>query len=245
MNKTLGLFILTVFITSCFTQMKKNPNETLIKNTILDTNKEKDPSPPVSSIFLKGNGEIRTAGEYKKFSFNIKNKKDSIIWVSIRSFLGLEIARFKITQDSICFLNRLEKKYFAKLITEVDFFSQEHLSFDLLQQIITASPPVFAENHKRKTEKGKTCFFSENLIYCFDQNNKFESAEHKKNKTVLDYKFSEYDKKKLFPNTVYLELKDVAFNTSVFKLTLNYTAVGFNSVRFQEFIIPKNYEQIK
>ncbi|MCB0807539.1 MAG: DUF4292 domain-containing protein, partial [Bacteroidales bacterium] len=51
----------------------------------------------------------------KKNSFRgqLRMRKDSAIWVSFSPALGIEMARLLITEDSVKFINRINKTYFA------------------------------------------------------------------------------------------------------------------------------------
>lgn len=43
----------------------------------------------------------------------IKIKRDSIVWVSVSAMLGIEVARIKMTPDSLFVINRLQSSYYA------------------------------------------------------------------------------------------------------------------------------------
>lgn len=63
-------------------------------------------------------------------------KKDSIIWASLSPALGLELARLKISHDSLRFLNRMERVYFEgdyQLITRI---MPTTIDFNLLQSLL-------------------------------------------------------------------------------------------------------------
>ena len=95
------------------------------------------------------------------FSANLRMRKDSVIWVSITTMLGIEVARAMITPDSIKFINRLapeDQKYF-----EGDFNSLSKLigvdldlNFSFLQSIITGNYyPHYADSVFKATEHQK------------------------------------------------------------------------------------------
>ena len=80
-------------------------------------------------------GSINFAGDYNTFNGQIRIKNGEEIWITITK-LGLEIARLKITTDSVFLHNRLERtatirdfSYFKEL-TGVDF------TFDMLQDML-------------------------------------------------------------------------------------------------------------
>ncbi len=47
------------------------------------------------------------------FNGNLRIKSDSIIWISLSSIFGIEVARIMLTPDSLKFIDRLQKKYYT------------------------------------------------------------------------------------------------------------------------------------
>lgn len=43
----------------------------------------------------------------------IKIKRDSLVWISVSAVLGIEVARLKLTPDSLFLINRLQSTYYA------------------------------------------------------------------------------------------------------------------------------------
>lgn len=83
----------------------------------------------------RGQLALEDKNETTSSGFSLRMKKDSIIWVSVLPGLGIEAARFKITQDSVYFMNRLHKEYAA---TDFNFLSDRfnvEINFDVLQAI--------------------------------------------------------------------------------------------------------------
>ena len=68
---------------------------------------------------------------------NIRIKQDSLIWVSLTAVLGIEVARVRITQDSVWFVNRIEKEYavmdFAGLSRQMNM----PINFEIVQAMLT------------------------------------------------------------------------------------------------------------
>lgn len=71
-----------------------------------------------------------------EFKGQIRIRRDSVIWVSFSPALGIEMARLIITQDSIKYLNRLDKEYFMGDYDFVNRFLETNIDFDILQSFI-------------------------------------------------------------------------------------------------------------
>lgn len=76
----------------------------------------------------------------------IRMQKDSVIWISIRPVLGIELVRILITPDSVKMIN-----FFKKTITlrSADSLLQLfHIPFDFssLQDLIVGNPPVITDS---------------------------------------------------------------------------------------------------
>jgi hypothetical protein len=52
-------------------------------------------------------------GDKVSSNLSLRIRKDSLIWVSVVPALGIEVARLRITPDSLHLMNRLNKTYFA------------------------------------------------------------------------------------------------------------------------------------
>lgn len=86
----------------------------------------------------------------KKNSFRgqLRMRKDSAIWVSFSPALGIEMARLLITEDSVKFINRINKTYFAGDYRVVNNFLGTNVDYDILQSIILGNDLTYYENGK-------------------------------------------------------------------------------------------------
>lgn len=66
------------------------------------------------SIQAEGNGM-----SYDNLSGQIRMRKDSLVWLSVTSTMGVEALRAKISNDSVWILNRLEKTYLAEPLDSI------------------------------------------------------------------------------------------------------------------------------
>lgn len=78
----------------------------------------------------------------------IRMRKDSAIWVTLSPALGIEMARILITNDSIKFINRLNKTFFVGNYQFVNEFLGTNVDFDVLQSILLGNDLTYYENGK-------------------------------------------------------------------------------------------------
>jgi hypothetical protein len=88
------------------------------------------------SFEARANLSYRQNRKHLDFKAQVRIIKDSLIWVSFNQDLGIEVARVMITQDSVKFVDRINKQY---LLTDYDFidkFLNTNVDFGMLQSII-------------------------------------------------------------------------------------------------------------
>jgi hypothetical protein len=66
----------------------------------------------------------------------LRMKNDSIMWVSFSPALGIEAARILLTNDSVKFINRLNKKYFEGEYSLLDSLLNTTIEFSILQSML-------------------------------------------------------------------------------------------------------------
>jgi hypothetical protein len=113
MNRSVRLFIAILLLFSAAACKKKavpakseatGPGAAL-KVDVLNTE--------FTSFSAKGRMQLEKPDEKLASSVTIRIKKDSVIWLSIVPGLGIEVARVRITPDTIQVLDRLHKEYMA------------------------------------------------------------------------------------------------------------------------------------
>lgn len=78
-------------------------------------------------------------GKTNDVKLNIRIRKDSAIWVSISAGVGIEAARVLLTRDSVLFLNRLNKTFFAGNYQFINKMINAQVDFDIVQAILTGN----------------------------------------------------------------------------------------------------------
>ena len=238
MSNTFTRIILFFFITSCGIKKPIKTNEFSPKKSkelikLVET-KHND----YDFISLKANVKIKNADQEINFKTNIKNQKDSIIWISANAFLGVEIFRAQITPDTIYIINRLKKTYSKKAYSEIKSIIDFDFSFDEIQDIIMGIIRINEEKCDFKKEQEKYHLYSANYQYFINK----EYRTYKKvfkNKNAEIY-FDKYNLSDKFPRIV--KLKTGSINAT--EIEVNYTKVKFNQLEKILFTIPKNYNEI-
>ena len=88
------------------------------------------------SFEARANISFRQNRKYLDFKAQIRMIKDSLIWISFNQDLGIEVARLLITQDSVKFVDRINKQYLLTDYNFVDKFLNTSVDFGMLQSII-------------------------------------------------------------------------------------------------------------
>lgn len=70
----------------------------------------------------------------------LRMKKDSIIWISIRPLLGIEMIRVMLTPDSIKLINNLKQTVYLRNADAISSMLHMPLDFDLLQNLLIGNP---------------------------------------------------------------------------------------------------------
>ena len=96
----------------------------------------------VNILDEKGRNEMGLKGQ-------LRMQNDSVIWVSLSLKLGVEMARVMITEDSVKFINRTKKTYFATDIDGLDSIIENPL---LLVQGLLVGNDVHIRDNKYQVE---------------------------------------------------------------------------------------------
>lgn len=107
------------------------------------------PIPPQSFEWLTANMDIQAEGNGMNFddlSGQMRMRKDSLVWLSVTASMGIEVARAKVSTDSVWILNRLEKTYLAEPLDSLATQLGMPLSLSLIQTLLLDNnegiPPV-------------------------------------------------------------------------------------------------------
>ena len=80
------------------------------------------PPPAKSYEWLTSKVDIDVEGNGMTFddlSGQLRMRRDSLLWLSVTAPMGVEVARVKISTDSVWIINRMEKNYLAEPLDSV------------------------------------------------------------------------------------------------------------------------------
>ncbi len=95
------------------------------------------------NVKVKGYNNIGLKGQ-------LRMQNDSVIWVSLSLKLGIEMARVMITEDSVKFINRTEKTYFAESIENLQSRLPSEVTITSLQNLLVGNDIQFKDDEKFK-----------------------------------------------------------------------------------------------
>lgn len=140
-HRHIYLLILISFIitTSCGTThrlikepLKEQGSEFLFKNLKENELHYEYLSARFNATFIQDKHETQITGQ-------IRIKRDSVIWISVSPLMGIEMARFLVTNDSIWYLNRMENTYLSNSFDYINKLINSTLDFDMLQSFLTGN----------------------------------------------------------------------------------------------------------
>jgi hypothetical protein len=241
MNKSFFIVCLIFFLSSCdikkrvitdFSIPPKNSNE------LINRVHSKNYYPQWLS--LKGRVSIIKQNDEINVGLSIKNRKDSVIWISARGPFGIEIARAQLTPDSIYFIDRINKSYFVRPINRLSDFIKLDLSFYDIQDIITANSRIHKNNYKMQAKKFGFYLVAEKYSYFISSNYSVQNTKIIDNNNNFEFIQDDYHEADNFPRKTTLKIE----SDEIIMATVNYSNVEFNKPQKILFKIPKSYDEI-
>ena len=239
MNKLYIIAFLSVIILPSCNLLKKSNTDNNSSNNVSLSEKElikKINSQNISPEWTSLNSKIKVNKEGQEVTINahIRIKKDSIIWISVKAPLGIEIFRTMITSDSVYYMNRMNKNYFIKHISHIREVVKADVSFIKLQEIIFASPNITVLNSDKENYEILKDIFR---VYKMELQ---EEEDKKVSVRYSDYKVFSDIGGLYFPEKIFIDVK----SEEVFTAEINYTKIKFNKTSSISFKIPKSYVSI-
>ena len=217
------------------------------------------------SLQAKVGIKVETEDNAFNLKGQLKMKKDSILWASINLPLGLEVARIKVTADSIFFINKSNKSYLAEQIESFNYLQNINADINTIQSVFTGN--IFLINKK----SDNNVFIKDNKYNLLSEENiTFINNRYKKNFTInkniiIDPNLFRITKYEIINNEDYnygltIDYSDFIniggkYLPSIIKInisteekmyiTITYSNISTNNNTQYNFSIPKKYERIK
>lgn len=133
------LLMLTTLCTSCSSAKKAVRAPLKAEGESFLLHKLRDNQMNFSSFSAKFEAVYSVNKSESKLNGQIRIIKDSAIWISLTPALGIEMARFLITPDTIRFLNRMDNTYMEKSFTYINELINTSVDYDMLQSLLTGN----------------------------------------------------------------------------------------------------------
>lgn len=213
----------------------------------------------IEQLFDKNTIDARLKVAYKdnrnkqKLSVKLRVDKDKIIWVNA-TYLGVIVARAKITPTTVWYYEKMNKTYFkgsfealrSFLGTDVNFLQLQNMLlgqaiFDLKAQRYKSY--VDNEAHLLLPAKQKALF---DILFWINPThfklNKQELKNSQNNQTLMvDYKKYMTIEGEVFPKRIEIRAKEKEKYTNI---DIEYKSVVFNKNISTPFRVPKGYKQV-
>ena len=221
-NKLFIVGILILILNSCQVVRYKNN----AKNKFSDQNKPSYIDLSSKKIFAKGKIKFNNIDQQQGLNVSIKTNKDSIIMFSALAPLGLEVFRGQIANDTLYFIDRVNKKYQITALNSLNIIGISKYS---VKDMINA---LFVADYSAPKQKEK---IKENQI--------------EKENTIFKEILGEPQAKISYSNYKYVENIKIPFSLVVSaknkEINLDYTQVSFlDKLKIKKFKIPKGYEKL-
>jgi len=219
-------------------------------------------------LTAKFSAEYKNKGQTTSLNGQIRNRKDSVIWLSFSPALGIEVFRMMLTQDSVKFINRMNNTFFAGDYNYVNQYLNTNIDFDILQSFLTGNDLSFYENGKFRAglennsyklataERMKLKKFIRNKqedlriliqnIWIDPESFKITRADVKEIREPnikLEARYSSFEKieDQLFP-------KEMSFDISAdnnLSVAVSFSKININKAQPFPFKIPQSYHPVK
>ena len=108
----------------------------------------------VKADWMSGDSDVNYEGKPMNVSgtLNIRFRRDSVIWVNVKKF-GFNVARAKITTDSVFIVNYLQANYVAENLKYLETKYNLPADFKIIQNILLGNPIFLTDKNQLQAEK--------------------------------------------------------------------------------------------
>lgn len=151
-------------------------------------------------LSMKADARTTIDDKSNSFKINIRIRKDSLIWMSVSSVIGVEAARAEITPDSIKFMDKINSLYYIGDMDSLQEKFDVDADFETLQSLLIGNSIDLMDsgNLKISVQKGDyllSTFKKRNLKRILKKNEKLEKKSEKLEKKSNPNDMEKYKKK--------------------------------------------------
>ena len=237
-----SLLSLVFFVSSCSTNKETSSIKMMSANHIIreieDNQFDFDNLEARIGVSVKGDNKLGLKGQ-------MRMQNDSVIWISLSLKVGIEVGRIMITPDSIKYINRNTRTYFAE---SLDYFKNKlpiEPSIQFIQDLLIGNDTQIKRSDKYRVtiENGK---------YKLETTKKIKNSKDNEELSLLTkdvwvmpetFKISEYEIKELGLNERKLQIKYDEYKNINGKLMPS--KIIFEADEDQKFSVEINYSDIK
>ena len=241
MNKLVLYLFFIVFASSCVTkniaEVAFSVSPVNAKELIERVNSSNRPS---EHLALKGMVSLMIEKDNEvSLGISIRVRKDSLIWASVTAPFGIELFRAVITMDSIYYINRTNKTYFIKPITNISEILKTDLAFKEIQEIVTATPKIEKKEYSLNKTDDDFLLTTQDYMYTVSNFYRIRKGVLIEEGNSLIYTYSNFSFENDFPEQLEIIVKSSFQNA--FNIKLNYSKVVFDKQQQTPFKIPSSY----
>lgn len=201
-----------------------------------------------NSFSAKAHTKLAIDGNSNDVTLNIRINRDKEIWVSVTYLIGIEIARAKITPDSIEIINRLQSVYIKKPFNYIYAYANSQVNYTMLQALLVgnAIPAVLNDStqyqaaHDSISLSGNLKDLIYNLVLGPDMRvmqTNLSNHDEGQSMQVVNSAFIQSGSYKL-PSQI--DIASIAKDRKI-EVNLRYYKVDFNQPQEYPFNIPDDY----
>lgn len=240
---------LSFFVFSCKSskQTTKSPSGKFNADSILVELEES--AMQFEWLYAKARVNYEDKSQSKSFTASIRMRRDSVIWISITTIMGVEAARLLIHGDTVFLLDKLSKKYQAESLSYLENYFPFPFDIHLLQKILVGNALLFEPDEAIiKKDKHGFSISSENNLYRhtihLNDADLAISTEHlidRQNDRRLSLVFDDYknDAGRLFSHT-----RNISFSgDEKISLMVKFTKLKWDEPQTFPFHVGEKYEE--
>lgn len=243
MNKAL-VFLALSLLCSCTTIQLANKAAPLSAASLLTQCQQH--SNPIEWVSAQLNGTATFNQQSLPLNAQLRLRKDSVLWLSFRALMGIEVARVLLSPDSIKLINRLNTSYFVGTIEDLADSYQLPFSYEQLQDVLLARLSFNPKDFSRVVydEQGYALYASKNdSLPHYRLNANFLPTDIMQSRSDSQHLIISYpDYQQLdslwVPKELYLQAQS---DTKKVMATFRFSKTSINKPKKVKFSIPSSY----